>query len=150
MQTTATPVLDLSTERERLSVRIDGVPYALRGRHDLTIREYRVITRVGSQLDELETKDEMTEAEAASYAALLGQMCDVALEAPSDVMAKLDDIQRRAVVRSFLEHLHPSLVKAGRRLTPPSPAPPSGTRSSRGSSGSTAPATRGRGSRRSR
>jgi len=144
------PILDLSTERERFQVRIDGVLYDLRARQDLTLREYRTLEVIGPQIVELEIKgDQMTDEDAKAYAALLDRGVHLALDAPDDVIAKLDDVQRRTVFRAFLELLAPALQKAGTPLINAAPVRPAGTKSSPASSGSTA-ATRRRGKRTSR
>lgn len=144
----AQPVLDLTTDRTRAFVRIDGVGIDLRDSHDLVFRDYKRLDRVGLRLAELEALDTLTNAQTAEYSGLLHEVCELALvNPPKGLLAKLDDAQRAAVARTFFTLLAPSLPQP--RASQGNPGAPGGMTFSRGSRASTA-SRRSRGSRTSR
>lgn len=145
---TAQPVLDLTTDRTRQFVRIDGVAIDLRDSQDLVFRDYKRIDRVGPRLAELEGIDRLTNAQTEEYSELLQEVCVIALiDPPKGLVARLNEVQRAAVSRSFFELLAKSLPPS--RANQEAPGPAGGMKFSRGSRGSTASGRR-RGSRTSR
>jgi hypothetical protein len=148
------PVLDLTTEAERLTVKIDGVEYLLRQSNDLSLANLRFIERTGARLLALEAgfeQGDLKEREEAEYASLLAQWCELAIDAPQDVIEKVGVLNRALIIQSFLELSAPSLLRlraTAQRMA--MQAARTGGRSSPASSGSSGPPARRTGSRKSR
>lgn len=150
--TAAPPVLDLITERERLTVKIDGVAYDLRDENDLTLEHYRLLEQAGQRMTTLEALPKMSKKQQAEYHELLKDACLLALDAPDAVIDRTGYLQRIAIFRTFSELSAPSLLRMGASMQAArtAAAQSRGTSSSPASSGSTAGRTRRSGSRRSR
>jgi hypothetical protein len=146
------PALDLTTEHVRPTVKIDSVEYELRILSDFDFVEYHEIDRIGPRLDQLMRAVQAGTApkkDAAEFAALLTQACEIALLAPTEVIAKLDRFQKLAVFKVFHERLQQELLLTSALLQMPAPvpgAPSTGATPLPASSASTA-VTPGRGSR---
>lgn len=144
------PALDISTAPDdREFININQAPYFIRSTRDLelddfqylepaTIRVARLL-KMGAHRSKNETKE---------LAALLRRVVALAVDAPAEILEKLDDIQRVSIFKVFTELLLPGILSAVRALEPAAPVP--GTKQSPGSSVSTAGAMRsGSGKRRS-
>ena len=130
------PVLDLTSETARPIVRIDGVPYELRGSRDLTLQDFKLLERVSVRIGELMLADTLSKKEDAELAARLRDVAAIALEAPASVLAGLTDIQRVLIFKVFTELLTPGLQLAARAIQTPGRSP--GEKHSPAFSGSTA------------
>ena len=153
-ETTPPPVLDLSTERTRPTVKIDGRPYELRTSNDLTLANIRYLERVGPRLVYLESLPEMSAAAEVEYSGILARVLELGLvDVPAAVVEALGIGNRLAVARVFFELSMNGLTRMRAIATAQAIAatakPSSGARPSRGSKGSTA-ARSSTGSRRSR
>lgn len=140
------PILDLTTDRPRYTVRIDGPAYQLRDTSDLTIQQYRTLERLAPRTGLLLANEQPSDADSVELDHLLDAICRIALDAPDPVHAKLRIMERIAIFNVFTELSLPSLLRM-RAL--PTVSPADGTTSSRASRGSTG-ATRARGRRTSR
>ena len=142
-ETTAAPLLDLSTRRTRPIIRIDGVAHELRTGNDLSIFEYRHLERTAPQLSAMLLNQQPTPEEGQALSALLVDLCTRVLIAPGEVQTRLDDVQRMQIFTVFTHRLLPSPpASVGQGATTPA----AGTRSSRASRGSSA-VRRARGSK---
>ncbi len=132
-------VLDITTNRERPSIRIDQVDYPLRNSNDLTLDVYKTLERVAPRITELLLMDTLTPADGSELSQLLDQICRIALVTPStsDLHDRLSDINRLTIYQVFTELLTPNLLQAARAETPGARRA-AGTKLSRASSGSTA------------
>jgi hypothetical protein len=137
MATTAAPVLDLLTDTQRPTVRVDGTLYALRTSRDLTLEAYKTLEPIPGRLGALMVQPSLSDVDSAELSRLLDQTCRLVLMAPDDVQARLGEVNRSLIAKVFFELLTPSLLRA--RATLGMEAHRSaGTSSSRGSNGSTA------------
>lgn len=141
-------ILDLTTEHERLTVKIDGIAYDMRDENDLSLSHYRLLQQAGPRLAALEDLPAMSKAQESEYADLLLSVCLLALDAPEKVIERVGVVQRIAIVRSFCELSAPSLRRMGAAMQAKTQSP--GTNSSPASTGSTGRRTRRSGSRKSR
>ena len=140
------PVLDLTTDSQRPTVRIDQVAYELRTSNDLTLQSFKELERITPRVGALMLQEALSVDEGRELSQLLDTVCRMALVAPEAVQAGLGDVHRVLIFKVFSELLTPSLQRAGAELMR---QPADGMRSSRGSSASTA-APRRAGSRRPR
>jgi hypothetical protein len=147
--TEPTPALDLTTDRLRMTVKIDGIAYVVRSPSDLSLTTYSMLERVTPQIGELLCRDR-TPAEDKALGLHLKRLCLIALDAPEIVLAKLGQVDRLRIYTLFIGLLSTSLQSTGAaRLMAAKASRSSGASSSRNSRGST-PRTRPSGSRSSR
>jgi hypothetical protein len=133
---TATPVLDLSTERDQRIIRIDGSDYQMVNLNDLTLREGNAISKKSARIFELFSKIEsLTDSEEVEALEVLDGCVGLIVPKIGDTLSRLSAIQKLKIVSVFLQ---PARVA-------PEPNPSTGKSTSRASSGSTA-ATPNRGS----
>jgi hypothetical protein len=142
------PILDLSTTHKRLTVKVDGVAYDLRGKRDLVLRDYKAVDRVMPRISELESKDALSDEESEEYSELSRQLCRIAMDAPDAVIDRLDESQKSAVARAFLGDSLGLMLIPTPAVAPPS-SPSNGVKPSPASPGSTGSTPR-RGTRASR
>ncbi len=135
----ATPnrVLDLTTDHDRLTVRIDGADYPLRTANDLTLDAYKTLERIGPQIGALLRLDALTPEQGQELSQLLDQACRLAIVAPDPVQDRLSDVNRVQIFRVFTQLLAPTLVQAARAIDL-ARHPVAGMKPFRASSGSTA------------
>lgn len=151
--TAPAPLLNLDTFHAKTSVVIDGTPYQILAPNGLSLMALRKVRPLVVQLEVLRTLETLTDDQHLAEKALLDGICRVVLDAPADVHAKLDDLQRLAVYLTFLALPSSMLELLGAKSTMGASAPTSpstGASSSRGLSGSIPGADRTRGSRASR
>jgi hypothetical protein len=162
---TPAPVLDLSTLVERPIITIDKKPYELRHPDELSIIERMRVAKLSDRVLALtnaiiaapEDGDGLgiSEAEEVELVTKADQVCRALLLAPDDIHARLRDEHRIAIAQAF-SMLQFAVIALRRAAAKPATggqskkggqarrARPIGTRTSRGSSGSTA-ATQSRG-----
>ena len=139
-------ILDLQTRQERPSIRIDGTVYELILPSDLDLEEAIWLEKAGRKIgifSETLKDDEKNEEAARQLRELLKRFVSILLrEAPEEVIERLSDVQRLAVVNAYSQKIaqekHDFFGLAG--MSPPEEAPPSGSTSSRRSAASTAAA----------
>jgi hypothetical protein len=131
------PVLDLTTDLERPTVKIDQVAYLLRTARDLTLDAYKALERATPRIAALLLADVLSADEGQELSHLLDSACQIALIAPEAVHAKLGDVQRMQIFQVFTERLTPKLRMAA-SARPTTAGRAAGTKPSRGSNGSTA------------
>jgi len=150
----AAPLLDLDTLTEHPSVKIDGVLYGLTPMDALSVLHLHRFQTLAPALGRLfQKRATITKAEAKETETILTELCEILLDAPPEVRAKLNPVQRLSVYAAFLELPRPSFLRrveptAGTRRKTTRPSQTGGP-SSRASRASTA-ARRSTGSRRSR
>lgn len=145
------PVLDLTTERQRPFVRINGRTFDFRDHLDLSIFDSRLLRKWGERLEQLEALDEPTEAQRTEYTDLLRRVSRYAFvdqELVEPALAPLNEPQLKAIVQAFTTLLLPRLQQTRAQMTEAGSPRPS-AKPSRGSSASTA-SRRRRGSGTSR
>lgn len=102
-------ILDISTKKERPSIRIDGVPYELMLPADLELREVLWLQKASKRVTVLQKmleKDDAPDAVAAEFEALLRRFANLILgEVPKEVCERLTDVQRMSVVDTYAELL---------------------------------------------
>lgn len=97
------PLLTISTEIIRPDVEIDGQTYGMRIRSEMDVLEIAELGRQGRRLEEISKNPEFTEADAAELSAIVAGFCRRLLpDAPDEVLAKLKDGHRLAIVETFL------------------------------------------------
>lgn len=148
----ATPVLDLETAADPTTITINKRPYVLRRPDDLTIAQISKLDRILPRFVVLTENTKRTAAEDAEFSAVLMQVTAEVVDAPPKTLALLRDLQRLQIALVFTQ-LRAGMLKDLVRLqgllargaaTPTHPRDSTGSKSSRGSNGSTA-ATRTRG-----
>jgi len=142
------PLLNLDTFTEHPSVKIDGVLYGLSPLDALSVFAFQRVRKVAPQIGRL-LKKEITEDESSELETLLVEMCQILLDAPPEVRAKLTVLQQLSVYTAFLMLPRPTLLRAVGGQLGTEETSPSGAPSRRGSHGSTG-ARRSNGSRPSR
>jgi hypothetical protein len=110
---TPTPLLNLDTLTTRPIIRIDGAPYEMRVPEELSIVDYHRLSRQGQRLDGLMSAPTLRPEEEQELATILDKLCHTILEAPEATHAKLGDIHRLAIARTFTPLLRASLEPAG-------------------------------------
>jgi len=128
------PLLNLDTFIERASVVIDGTAYALKNRGELSLLADRRFGKLSDRFNALWVLEDPTPTDEQELARVLTTMCEMVLEAPAEVQAKLFEEQRLAVVTAFIELRRRPASPVGAMATP---ASPTGASSSLNSSGST-------------
>lgn len=140
---TAKPLLELSTldPTERPFVAIDGIHYHLLGSADFGLiglnRLDRMVDQVNAMMARDRSAESLTDDEALELTEILKTTVGEVLRAPSDVLNKLTDVQRLAILQAFT----PASSMAVTTKRPNRAARRTGARSSRGSRASTAQAT---------
>lgn len=131
------PVLDLSTIVDPIHVRIDDVLYTLRRPEALSLEHLVQFDALRAAFADLQQTPPATLApnQLAVLNDVIVHMVSIVLEAPVEVLARLSDAQRLAVVQAFtqLPASHRSKPGARRRAS----RSPTGATSSRASRGST-------------
>lgn len=144
------PILDLSTKRERLNIKIDHVAYLLRTADDLTLAQFRTMERIAPRLAILLALDQVSDEDEQELVALLDVACAIAIDAPAALVQQLSPVARVSVFNVFTELLLPRLLQTRASLgATAGTAPMIGTGRSPVSNASMV-ATKRRGSRRSR
>lgn len=146
----ADPVLNLDTLPEDTFVGINGVQYQLTSPDGLSILSYRRMSKVMPRLEELLEVADPTPSDDNELQECFDQVCRIVLPtAPVEVLDQLKPLQRVQVYQAFLKLPHETLRRVGatlRQASPPAmattPVPVSttstGSKSRRGSRGSTA------------
>jgi hypothetical protein len=139
----AKPLLDLSTldPLERPFILIDGERYDLMVPGDFGLIALNKLDQMSAKVTEMQARQKgevLSDEDAAELTAVLGTVVGQILRAPAEVIEKLSDIQRLAVLGSFMP--------ASSEAAPAKPRNPrarrrTGESSSRASRASTAPAT---------
>jgi len=132
---TPPPLLDLDTLLVRLSVRIDGVPYEIRNRDELSVLGLRRVNLWCERFNQILVLEAPTAEQEAESAALLQKICQAVLDAPPDVHAKLQEQHRMAIADVFCTLRASRLQTAGATAT--TEPPPTGASSPPASPGST-------------
>lgn len=144
---TGNPVLELSTLADGLPITIDQAVYEIRHPASFSIGELKQIDKLTKRSGAIEIKTEPSEDELAQWQEDMSALCDLVLDAPDAVKAKLRDIQKIAVLRVFA--MPRTTTKPSRAAKTASKSP--SAKRSRDSRGSTAAVrTSGTGKRRSR
>lgn len=135
--TTSAPALDLTSEHDRPIVRIDRQPYEVRVLEDLSMVDIHRMDKLRPRIEELAKKlerQESTEEECAELEGALDTACALALDAPTDALAKLSPMQELMVFRVFQERLQLDFQLASAKVqaifqtgTSSSPASPAST-----------------------
>lgn len=129
--------LDLSTQRERPKVRIDGVEYELVRPDDLTVSQALWLEKIAPKVDRLakEIRDQgFDEAKAEELGREILKVSDIILgEVPAEVRARLTEMQKLIVIQAYIAV---SGGFAGFFAESPGGGPPS-SRGSEGSMGET-------------
>jgi hypothetical protein len=135
----ADSLLDLSTLLDRDHITIDGAAYELRLTEELSIVDAAAAARVGEQLTAVagKTFSQLSDDECARVESALRWLIETILIAPDDVQARLQTQQRLAIATAFFQRRRAS-DRTTRAATTSRPSPSTGSRSFRGSSGSTA------------
>lgn len=103
----ATPIFTLDTITPRDAVAIDGVNYELRRSTELSVLEHARLRRLSPRYDVLIDREEnLSDEEAVELSSVLSDICAVVLKAPSEVLAKLTDVQRLLIVSTFIALSH--------------------------------------------
>jgi hypothetical protein len=114
-------------------ITIDGERYPLRSVDAMTLTQIAILKRDGPRLGNLLIRtDELTDDEGKETSQLLARFCNVILDAPPAVQAKLHDQHRMAIVHAFTT-LWPMPTQA---KAPTTRAKSTGARRSRVSNGS--------------
>lgn len=137
------PLLDLTTlAPDRESIFIDGQPYELIAPREASLRENAIIDRcrralnlVSEQVDKTLTPEKRKQADKVITAALATAVRVLVPDAPDDVLAKLNDNQRLAIVQAF--------TRAARQKREATPVNRAERRRSRSTTGSSSPASAG-------
>lgn len=138
------PLLDLTTVLDVHHMRIDGQTFFFRTTDRMSIGQLKTLEAAAPRLGELLKRAEtLTADEDAEASHLLAATCAIALDAPSEVHARLTDVQRLSVMEAFTQLRSTPSHLAGARANGRNRT---GVNTSRGSSASTA-ATRKPGSR---
>jgi fatty acid/phospholipid biosynthesis enzyme len=128
----AEALLDIATiTAPAAAVSIDGERYALLSVAALPLASIQRIQRDGPRLGELLKIEEKTPNQTTETSQLLRSVCELVLEAPADVHARLSDVHRVAIIHSFMQ-LQSTPVNR-----PRTGVLSTGAKSSRGSNGST-------------
>lgn len=131
---TTKPILDLSTlEPERPTVLIDGQAYELAVPGDFGLAEQARLARLQKRVGALTGGEEVPPDEdiATLQAALTELVAMLLPDLPADVLGRLRDHHKLAIIRSF------STAAGVQESKMPPPPSRTGARSSRGSSAST-------------
>lgn len=107
------PVISLSTVPDRKVVAIDGVGYYLRTLEDLSLAQLHTVQRLSPTISALLAMDALTAEQEVGLMRSLAEICAIALEAPPDVLEKLQPVNRMMVFRLFSDLLLPRLTAAG-------------------------------------
>jgi hypothetical protein len=100
--TTKRHILDLSTLVERPTVRIDGVEYTMSVPEDLGLRDLTTVERLRNRVNKVMAKEDVTDADVETVARALETMVRIILpELPGEVLARLSDVKRLAIVNAF-------------------------------------------------
>ncbi len=144
-----TNLIDLDVITEQRSVRLFGGVYQIKHPLQLDVVAYKWVFTKTTRMQELDQKEELTEAERTEYDALLDRFLREVLVAPADVRAKLEPIQKLMVLAVFSTLLPetPQAEGATTRTAEATTRPSTGSTSSPGSSGSTQGRRRKPGSR---
>lgn len=152
------PVLTINSHDDdrRIPIEIDGTRYSIGLPSKLTIRSLKIVDRGQRRLQELDAKDEdLTVADEAEYSAWLVRMASQVCDAPTEVLSVMNDFKLIAILHAFSLH-RADLSRQANGANPATAthgttAPPTGTRSSSASRGSTkAPRRRTGGTARSK
>ena len=127
--------LSFSTLHEGLPITIDGQPYQIRHPDSLTLGALKDLELLAPRLGVLLQRPNLTPQEEKQLSTGLAKVCQLALDAPAEVQARLTDAQRLKVVEAFTQ-LRPATRPLTGATTAMRPAP-GGRKSSRGSSAST-------------
>lgn len=128
-----TPLLDLDAFAEQPQARIDGTLYDLRMPDHLSIVEGVRIRKVAPRLEELQAKEvagTLDEAEGEELSQILDGITRTVLVAPPEVLERLHDWQKIAVVLAFTGLSTPRLRATGATAEARSSSSPTGPSSS--------------------
>src|SRR5919109_5473343 len=138
-------LLDLTTEQELKTIRIDAIEYPIKRSNDLTLAEYKRLERIAPRIAALIAADELTPDETKELSHLLDTTVRMALDAPADVQERLGDLNRTRIFEAFTTLLSLSLLTTRAEL--PSGANGSNGATSLGASAGTTAARRRSGGR---
>lgn len=110
MTTTPTPtVLELSTAPDPgLTIRIDRRVYRLRRPETLSLPDVNKLNRIAPRIGRLLLEENPSDEAFTDISAGLAQICDLVLDAPPDVRARLGDQQRLKIMEQLLPHTEPA------------------------------------------
>ncbi len=109
------PILDLQTVAPaKPTILIDSKPYEIHLMGDYGIEEQHVISREQAEFDRLWETDpkDLKREEKKRLGLILDRLVRKALDAPSEVIDKLNDEQRKEVVQVFISARAQSLQRA--------------------------------------
>lgn len=109
------PILDLDTlHPKRVTILIDKKPYELRRMGDFGIEEQHLLGSEQSEYDDLWGRDHkaLNGTQRKRLKLILDRLTAKALDAPKEIVDKLDDEQKSQVVRVFFNASAQSLQKA--------------------------------------
>jgi len=113
----AKQIAEFVTKRERPSIKIDGVAYALTEPDELKLSDALWLERASKRMDELlkQMSDDSEGAATDELGSLVFRVSDILMrEVPEQVRAKLTDIQKLAVVQAYMNMLQAVASKATR------------------------------------
>lgn len=98
-----TPALSLDTMHEGIPITIDGARYEIRNASSLSLGTLKAIDALQPRTDELFGKKELSDEETSELSSLLQRVCELLVDAPAALLAKLSDIQRIAICQAFTQ-----------------------------------------------
>lgn len=116
-----TPVLSLSTVDEGLPIKIDGKSYLVKHPDSLPIGVLRRFEETAPRIADLMDLERPTKAQQKELSALLTEFTDAVVEAPAQVLAKLQDWHMVQVMNVFTQLRAPK-PRPTRGATAPHPA----------------------------
>lgn len=116
----AEAVLDIETSK-RNTIKIDGAPYEIRSRNDLTISNYQKIERlsfrIGEMLEATSDGKELSPEREIELDKVLEEAMKIALVAGDEVIARIAQVDRLLIFEAFLTPLAPLLLRFRARQT---------------------------------
>lgn len=94
--------LDLSTQIDRPTVRIDGEEYEMFSPHEMTLVQIHNIQSQGRALQSLMGKDQLSDRERKQLVGLSDSLLDgIMVDIPDEVRARLTDMMKLRIVTAF-------------------------------------------------
>lgn len=117
------PVLSLDTLVEHRCVVIDGVAYDLVNVSEISILDYHRLGKRAARVEQLMNGDELDESQVAELCDHMAWICAFVLCAPEEILRKLSDNQRLAVMQAFIELQRGETLPAAPAGATETPAP---------------------------
>jgi len=111
--TTPNALLELTSVLDRPFITFDGVRCELRQPEEFSVVDYQKLSRKGKRLDLLMNGGDLSDDEERELGGLMSAIVKTILIAGDDVHAKLNDVHRLAIVRTFMQLQQASLEPAG-------------------------------------